>query len=330
MGIIFGTVPSPPDSRDFIYKAVVGEIPLPSSFMQEKGEILNQGDFPTCYAFAGAGIKNRQERINYPSRKYSLSPLFIVKECKKIDGLTEQEGSYPRCVMQILKDIGICNESTFPYSLMKYPLPSIPDSAYLETDQFKVGAYARIQTLSEIKTAICKNSPVLSGVYVTDSFLNPESGGFIGLPEGNMLGGHAIIFDGYDDDMIHTYSNGKTLKGFVRLPNSWGTSWGDGGHGYLPYDFFTYRNADLGGMSFFMEAWSSVDIILPPKAANKIEMWIDRNIAMVDGREVVIDQSPSINPTTGRTLLPVRFLSDMFGYAVAWDEIEKKVTLTKS
>lgn len=60
-----------------------------------------------------------------------------------------------------------------------------------------------------------------------------------------------------------------------------------------------------------------------------IEMWIGKNIAKVDGKEVTIDQPPIIDEKTGRTLVPVRFVAETLGCVVEWNEAEKKVTIRK-
>jgi len=46
-------------------------------------------------------------------------------------------------------------------------------------------------------------------------------------------GGHAILAVGYDDK--HKNKNAK--PGALLIRNSWGTSWGDGGYGWLPYEY---------------------------------------------------------------------------------------------
>lgn len=43
--------------------------------------------------------------------------------------------------------------------------------------------------------------------------------------KGGVAGGHAILANGFD-----------SASGLVRLKNSWGVSWGKGGHGFLRYD----------------------------------------------------------------------------------------------
>jgi C1A family cysteine protease len=45
-------------------------------------------------------------------------------------------------------------------------------------------------------------------------------------------GGHAVVAVGYDDNR----KIGKD-KGAVKIRNSWGTNWGAGGYGWLPYSY---------------------------------------------------------------------------------------------
>jgi hypothetical protein len=47
-----------------------------------------------------------------------------------------------------------------------------------------------------------------------------------------IIGGHAVLIVGYND----------VTKQF-KFKNSWGTSWGNRGYGYLPYEY--YLNGDL-------------------------------------------------------------------------------------
>jgi hypothetical protein len=61
-----------------------------------------------------------------------------------------------------------------------------------------------------------------------------------------------------------------------------------------------------------------------------IELWIGNPQATVDGTAIYIDPTnTSIVPfiMEGRTLLPLRFVSEAFGATVNWDSITKKVTI---
>ena len=54
-------------------------------------------------------------------------------------------------------------------------------------------------------------------------------------------------------------------------------------------------------------------------------MQIGKKSATVNGKEVVLDVAPFI--VNGRTLVPIRFISETFGAQVNWDGNTKTVTI---
>lgn len=57
-----------------------------------------------------------------------------------------------------------------------------------------------------------------------------------------------------------------------------------------------------------------------------IEIFIDQRQALVNRQPLVLDTAPYI--IDGRTLVPLRFVSEELGAAVVWDEVTRTVTIT--
>lgn len=320
VNVKFGAIQSPPDHRDYLYRAIFKAESLPRKFSRraQTGKARDQGKYGACVGFASAGVKDCHEGV-------VTSPLYVYKKCKEQDGIPNQEGTYPRTAMAVLKSNGICPESDFPYSMMGWPtMPKIPAKAEASAPEYKIGAYARVSTLDEVKQSVYRDGPVLCGLLVCDSFIAAKNG-FIPIPgEGGVAdfirGGHAMAVVGFNDDLTH----GKH-KGYLEVKNSWGTEWGDEGYCWIPYDFFNYQqNGDIG-MNYWFESWTSVDIIVPPVACKDGYLWIDKNVAVLDGKEVLLDQAPTINPNTNRTLVPMRFMAEHMGYQVDWDGGKRQI-----
>jgi len=85
----------------------------------------------------------------------------------------------------------------------------------------------------------------------------------------------------------------------------------------------------LGAQVGWDEAQQKVTI---QDSKTKIEMWINKPTAIVNGKTVYIDPANyKVVPilVNGRTMLPVRFVSESLGAEVEWNEAQQKVTITK-
>jgi len=61
-----------------------------------------------------------------------------------------------------------------------------------------------------------------------------------------------------------------------------------------------------------------------------VTLWIGKNTAKVNGKEVMIDPSnPNVVPEiiNGRTMLPLRFVAESLGCQVEWDDKTKTITI---
>ena len=104
--------------------------------------------------------------------------------------------------------------------------------AYAEATQHKVlTAYRVQQTMASMKGCLVNGFPFVVGIQVFSSFETEvvTNTGYIPMPNiqtEQLLGGHAVICLGYND-----------TKGVWIMKNSWGSSWGDNGYFYLPYNY---------------------------------------------------------------------------------------------
>jgi hypothetical protein len=67
--------------------------------------------------------------------------------------------------------------------------------------------------------------------------------------------------------------------------------------------------------------------------SKKVELWIGKPTARVDGTDVLIDPAnPKVAPriSDGRTMLPLRFISEAFGATILYDAKLRTVTVTLS
>ena len=83
-------------------------------------------------------------------------------------------------------------------------------------------------------------------------------------------------------------------------------------------------NRTLVPIRFIMETieaqvdWSPTDKkVTIIKAENKIELWVNKTLAKVNGVEKTTDQPPVI--LNSRTMVPLRFFGQNLGYTVDWD-----------
>lgn len=87
-----------------------------------------------------------------------------------------------------------------------------------------VAEYRWAMTAQEIAVAVLEVGPVVVGTVWTTDMFDPDANGII-RPTGQAVGGHAYELNGY---------NART--GYFRIKNSWGRSWGKGGHAYIHID----------------------------------------------------------------------------------------------
>lgn len=238
------------DKRDFKIKTVLPESPRLKAktivdYTNQMSPVKDQGMLGSCVGFATVAMKEYQEQKEHlrevqegksykrKQKHYDLSEQWLYYKCKEIDDWPNEEGTSLRYAMKVLNKIGVPCESAWPYSDVIIGKPK--RWAKLIARWALGGEYYRIETPLELVQALKECGPVVIGIICYEEIFNVSSNGIIPDPAEpwNWYGGHAVCCVGWNP-------NTKLFK----FKNSWGTSWGENGYGYVSINYIAEHMLD--------------------------------------------------------------------------------------
>ncbi len=216
--------------------------------------IENQQNLGACSAHAGMGIVEYFERRAH-GKYIDGSRLFLYKATRDLMGVTGDTGAWLRNVMGALRLCGVPAEKYWPYDIAAFD-QAPPAFVYAVADNYEAIKYfchdphsanvAPAKVLASVKHYLAAGIPSMFGFYGFASFNNTSVAGGIPYPcpGESAQWGHAIVAVGYDDaKKIKNTRCNKETTGALLIRNSWGTTWGDQGYGWLPYDYVHHKLA---------------------------------------------------------------------------------------
>ncbi len=237
-------------------EAVVNRLPAQASLAAYAPEAQDQGTQGSSVGWASAyAARTILEAIacDQPAQPLAFSPSSLFNQI-----------SSPNCQsasifkgLQAMKQNGVLPMRDFPYDehdCSRMPPPSLRK----KMGQFNRIGFHRLTLdghdyrthLDAIKQNISQGRPVVIGMMVGGSFLEPMNGMRLWTPRNSDLAmegffGHAMCIIAYDD----------TLEGgALQVLNSWGTQWGQQGKAWIRYRDFLHFNKEAYSVFLMEEA----------------------------------------------------------------------------
>lgn len=240
-----GWKPGLPKQQPFKYFPPTGAVSLPVSVdLQPKcPAIYDQGELGSCTANAAAGLSQfLMKKLGL--KDFTPSRLAIYYWERVLEGTVgEDSGASLADALQVLSHNGSPHESMWWYNINKFTVkPNAKVVADGANHKIKNGLAVN-QDFQSMKSCLAEGYPFIFGFTVYQSFESQQlaTTGIMPMPKPGeqILGGHAVMAIGYDDN-----------KQMFKIRNSWGTGWALGGHFWMPAAF-------IGSSNYASDMWTA-------------------------------------------------------------------------
>ena len=205
-----------------------------------------QGSLNSCTANAAVALMEYFQKKSF-GKYIDGSRLFLYKATRNLMQIEGNVGTSIRSTMKAMALFGVPPEEYWPYQEEKVNDEPIP-FCYAFAQNYQALKYFRLDAagiqpdllLAQIKAILVAGIPCVFGFTLYHSIYddsNPR--GHIPFPHqrDKAEGGHAVVAVGYDDYKLIKNADGDKSQGALLIRNCWGTKWGEGGYGWLPYKY---------------------------------------------------------------------------------------------
>ncbi|HUU84252.1 MAG TPA: C1 family peptidase [Phycisphaerae bacterium] len=240
----YAAIPSPPVPRVIreaerpAQKDLSGFVPTP----------CNQGPLNSCVAWSGAyglmtylAATNIDGWVDLDRTDRHFSPTFVFNQVNAFrQGRSEsssclQAGTFLSDLFVLLRDTGCVTWAELPYTVedcQTQPSQSIQDGA----SNYRIAYFRQTERdVATIQSYLNEDIPVVVVLKIGEAFFGLGPGDVYATVETDGFA-HAMLAVGYDNNVGNA--------GAIKIMNSWGTEWGDGGFAFVSYNTWEQSNVE--------------------------------------------------------------------------------------
>lgn len=314
---------------------------LPKQYLNRASGIEHQRGSNWCTNHAVSSLLEAQFARVY-GKIIPLSNSWGMMLSKKVDNRSDATGTNIEVLMDQVCKYGMCTEALYPtwedadYNDNKFSATT--STMYEVAKQYKPDKRIEMDTtdIESIKNTIINNSGCVAIIKVYKEHLNPIQGCVVKPAKGSIPSGtHAVWICGYIEDMSKCI-NGITYKNWIIMQESYGTTRGNKGYLFVPYEAFTEKWTGLYSVDMYIKKIYTFKInqkMLYFKFHDNnqvdfpytmIQLNIGSRMVKIDEATKQIDYPAIIEQDT--TLVPFRFLCETLGYTVRYSAVDKVIT----
>ena len=255
--ILGGLIPLPEDKRDIKHSQVFGgavEVPLVDFDVLNGSKVKNQYNSDFCAGYSTSAV-------NEDMQGHTFCPLYQFTKIKQVQGEYKSWGADLRSACKSVVKFGSLPLILSPYSIDSNSenykdrdfianWTNWPQSLDIKAGEYKCGSYFSVDgggdNFDNIRSVLWQNKAdhrgVEFGVMWRPEWTNVPFGV---IPNANYTtpegGGHALKIVGQ-----------KVINGvpYLKVQNSWGTSYGDNGFYYFPRSVINLEVRQFGAFTF--------------------------------------------------------------------------------